>query len=498
MLLGDAGIETQDVSRKKEEKLGQKKSNMTSKQPEAAKRLINLGMGVFCLALEILIFTYHWINHFSPSLVDDINFYFWGYILEIGLYATILVFLSFMYGGLRFGYLKNIEIIFSKLFATVIANILIYVQLSLMAMQLFIPRFFVQMMLMQCISDILWIAIANRIYHSIFPPRKLLLIHGDRPIDSIIQKFQSRKDKYRIEKCLHIHNGCKNICNEILTGYRAGEYQAVVIGDISVDNRNKILKFCYANSIRFYITPKITDVILMGAEPLHLFDTPLLLTREYRLTVEQRFIKRSFDLLLALALTLLTSPIMLLTAVSIKLYDGGPILYKQIRCTINQKQFYIMKFRSMFLDAEKDGVARLASKNDNRITPVGKIIRKIRVDELPQLFNILRGDMTFIGPRPERPEIIAQYVEIMPEFAFRMKVKAGLAGYAQVYGKYNTTPYDKLKLDLFYIEHYSVWLDCKLILLTLKVLFWPDSTEGVEAEQVTAFRATYQQKEKEE
>jgi lipopolysaccharide/colanic/teichoic acid biosynthesis glycosyltransferase len=189
---------------------------------------------------------------------------------------------------------------------------------------------------------------------------------------------------------------------------------------------------------------------------------------------------------------------MLLTAAAIKLYDKGPILYKQIRCTINQRQFEIMKFRSMDADAEKDGVARLASKKDQRITPVGKVIRKVRVDELPQLFNILRGDMTFIGPRPERPEIIAQYVEIMPEFAFRMKVKAGLAGYAQVYGKYNTTPYDKLKLDLFYIEHYSIWMDCKLMLLTLKVLFWPDSTEGVEAEQVTAFRASYQQKEKEE
>jgi FlaA1/EpsC-like NDP-sugar epimerase len=265
--------------------LKHKQSSGTVRQPEAFKRLINLGMGAFCLALEIAIFTYHWITHFYPSLVDGIHFYFWGYVLEIGLYSTILIFFSYMYGGLRFGYLKNIEIIFSKLFATLIVNVLIYVQLSLMAMQLFIPRFFLQMMLFQCICDILWIAIANRIYHTIFPPRKLLLVHGERPIESILQKFQSRKDKYQIVKCLHIHNGCKTICNEIMTGYRAGEYHAVVIGDISVESRNKILKFCYANSIRFYITPKITDVILMGAEPLHLFDTPLLLTREYSLTV---------------------------------------------------------------------------------------------------------------------------------------------------------------------------------------------------------------------
>ena len=152
------------------------------------------------------------------------------------------------------------------------------------------------------------------------------------------------------------------------------------------------------------------------------------------------------------------------------------------------EEFKIVKFRSMRTDAEKDGVARLASKNDDRITPIGKFIRKVRIDELPQLFNILKGEMSFIGPRPERPEIIRQYQEDMPEFTFRTKVKAGLAGYAQVYGKYNTTPYDKLKLDLFYIENYSVWLDIKLMLLTLKILFQPDSTEGVEENQVTAIK----------
>lgn len=159
----------------------------------------------------------------------------------------------------------------------------------------------------------------------------------------------------------------------------------------------------------------------------------------------------------------------------------GPILYKQTRCTCGGREFRIMKFRSMKVDAEKDGVARLASRNDSRITPIGKFIRMVRIDELPQLFNILIGDMSFIGPRPERPEIIAQYVEQMPEFVFRMKVKAGLAGYAQVYGKYNTTPYDKLKLDLSYIENYSLWLDLKLMLLTLKILIKPESTEGLTA-----------------
>ena len=236
----------------------------------------------------------------------------------------------------------------------------------------------------------------------------------------------------------------------------------------------------------------------MGAEELHVFDSPMLLTREYSLTMEQRFIKRCIDIVFSLLLLIVTSPFMLVTAIAIKLYDGGPVLYKQVRCTMNQRQFSIMKFRSMRTDAERDGVARLAQKNDNRITPIGKIIRKCRIDELPQLLNILKGDMSFIGPRPERPEIIAQYVEVMPEFVFRMKVKAGLAGFAQVYGKYNTSPYDKLKLDLTYIENYSVWLDVKLMMLTLKIIFWPDSTEGVEAEQITALREEKKRREQTE
>ena len=188
------------------------------------------------------------------------------------------------------------------------------------------------------------------------------------------------------------------------------------------------------------------------------------------------------------AAAIVTSPIQLVTAILIKAYDGGPILYRQVRCTIGGKEFEILKFRSMRQDAEKDGVARLASKDDNRITPIGKFIRKVRIDELPQLFNILKGEMSFIGPRPERTQIIAKYIEEMPEFTLRMKVKAGLAGYAQVYGKYNTTPYDKLKLDLSYIENYSLWLDLKLMMLTLKILFKPESTEGVDENQTTAMK----------
>ena len=221
-------------------------------------------------------------------------------------------------------------------------------------------------------------------------------------------------------------------------------YDGVVLRDINTGLRNKLLKFCYSKNIRVYMMPKIPDIMIQGSAQLHLFDTPIFFTREYSITVEQRCIKRIIDIVCSIILIIITSPFMLITAIAIKCYDGGPVLYKQVRCTRNMKEFKILKFRSMKTDAEKDGIARLASKNDDRITPVGRFIRKVRIDELPQLFNILIGDMSFIGPRPERPEIIKQYQEDMPEFTFRTKVKAGLAGYAQVYGKYNTTPYDKL------------------------------------------------------
>lgn len=459
------------------------------RQRETFKRLINLSLTAVCLGLEIGIFAYHWIFYFQYSIVTEVRrYWFKGHLLEISIYAVVLFLLSAMYGGMRLGYLKNVELIFSQVFATLIANIIIYAELSVMAFHLFVPDVFLLMMTEQTIVVIIYINVANRIYRSIFPPRKLLLIYGDRPAEALLDKFESRQDKYVVTRTVHVGEGFDRISRMILEAYEKDECNAVVLGDISVADRTPLLKFCYYHSIRVYLLPKITDVILMGAEELHVFDSPLLLTREYSLSMEQRFVKRAVDIVCSLLLLVIASPFMLLTAIAIKLYDGGPVLYKQVRCTLNRREFFIMKFRSMRTDAEKDGVARLACKNDSRITPVGKVIRKCRIDELPQLFNILKGDMSFIGPRPERPEIIAQYLEVMPEFVYRMKVKAGLAGFAQVYGKYNTSPYDKLKLDLTYIENYSIWLDLKLMLLTLKVLLWPDSTEGIESEQITALR----------
>lgn len=443
--------------------------------------MVQLVFSAVNLGVQIAIFAYCYISFYSTWMRLQKALWFRGHILFVLLYAFMLIVFSGMYGALRVGYQKNVDLIISQVMGTLLANLIAYFQLSLLCLQLMNVVYYIPMTILQLVWAGVWVVVSNYLYKTIFPPRELLLIHGDRPIDEIIKKFETRKDKFIISKTINVNMGIDKVCKEATE-----RYDAVVIWDIPSEKRNRILKFCYGRSIRVYIMPKISDVILSGAEQLHLFDSPIYLTREYPLRVEQRFIKRLIDIICSLILIVITSPFMLITAIAVKISDGGPVFYKQVRCTLDGKEFKIIKFRSMRVDAEKDGKARLAKKDDDRITPVGKFIRKVRLDELPQLFNILAGDMSFIGPRPERPEIIAQYLEVMPEFAYRMKVKAGLAGYAQVYGKYNTTPYDKLKLDLCYIEHYSVWLDLKLMFLTLKVLFTPDATEGVKDEQVTA------------
>lgn len=453
------------------------------KQIESIKRLIILQLSFLGLIFQTAVYAFYWMEAYYPFLHTHrrLTFFFKGHILMFLIYFVLLFFFASTYGGLKIGYMKWTDVFFSQIFSLLAVNVLSYFQISLMANWLVDATPILKTMFIQLVLSAVWVYVCDLFYHKVFPPREILIIHGERPIDDIVSKFDSRKDKYKIAKCMKISEGIERIEKEIVE-----RYDAIVLWDISVADRNTLLKFCYSKSIRVYMMPKISDVLVKGADQLHLFDTPILLTREYALKIEQRIAKRLIDLFCAIILLIIASPFMLITAIVIKLYDGGPVFYKQIRCTRDAQEFYILKFRSMRVDAEKDGVARLASKNDDRITPIGKFIRAVRIDELPQLINILKGEMSFIGPRPERPEIIAQYLEEMPEFAFRMKVKAGLAGYAQVYGKYNTTPYDKLKLDLTYIENYSVWLDLKLMLLTLKILFKPESTEGVDKNQTTA------------
>ena len=263
---------------------------------------------------------------------------------------------------------------------------------------------------------------------------------------------------------------------------------AVFLCGVPSDYRNEVVKHCIATGKVAYVKPKISDTIIRGGRTIQLMNIPVYRCKRSDASLIYTFIKRVGDIVISAVGLVVLSPVILITAICIKSEDGGPVFYKQKRLTLNGKEFDVIKFRSMRVDAEKDGKARLAAEDDDRITKVGKIIRKCRIDEIPQILNILSGSMSIVGPRPERPEIMEEYKDSLPEFALRLQVKAGLTGYAQVYGKYNTPPYDKVQMDLMYVANQSLFEDFRLILMTIKIMLTPSSTEGISKDQTTALR----------
>lgn len=458
------------------------------KTREFYKRCVVFLLASLVIVAQAAVFGYTWYEYYRNLIFEP----FWnkGNWALIALYALILILFSRLYGGLRVGYLKKIDIIYSLALATICSNVVVYLQITLINRWFLSPIPLLLNLLVDFVIIVLWTFGSGYVYSRLYRARRMLVIYGDRTPDELIRKMNSRKDKYDISGKIHISEGEKEIYK------RMKEYEAVIIWDLPSETRNKYLKHCFAHSVRCYVTPKISDVILTGSDRIHLFDTPLLVSRNMGLTVEQLIIKRIVDIVVALLGILISSPIMIVCAVAVKAYDRGPVFYRQERLTRNGKVFRIFKFRSMCVDSEVGG-ARLASKNDSRITPVGKLLRNLHFDELPQLFNILVGDMSIVGPRPERKEILREYQKEIPEFYYRLKVKAGLTGYAQVYGKYNTTPYDKLKLDLFYIENYSLLLDIKLMFMTFKILFQKETSEGVDDKQVNALLDSVQKEDEE-
>ena len=406
-----------------------------------------------------------------------------GNLLMIAVYGVLAILFIHVFGGYKIGISKRSNVILSQGIGLVCLNGVGILITILMVGQVYYLRLiiieYIELLVAQVLSLFVLTMITMTLYRKIFPPYRMLHIYGDYE-NNLTVKMNARGDKYVIAGELSYREEMKVIRETI------GKYDAVLINDVPSKRRNKILKECFDQAKRVYFTPKISDIIVKGSAELNLFDTPLYFCRNLGMSAPQRFIKRFGDIVISLIGIIITSPIMLITAIAIHSYDKGPVFYRQTRCTIDGKEFKIMKFRSMITDAEKDGKARLATENDSRITPVGKFIRATRIDEIPQFFNILMGDMSVVGPRPERPEINREYCEEVPEFVYRLRVKAGLTGYAQVYGKYNTTSYDKLKLDMIYVEKCSVWLDIKLILLTLKVIFQKESTEGLDEGNTTA------------
>ena len=456
---------------------------MNIKKREKYKRLI---MGLISSVLIIFLvgsYACAWLTHYNLVLdserIQADHFGWKGNLLIFGVYLVLIFLFSRIYNGFRIGLLRVSDIIYSQCLSVVFINGITYVQICLLERSVadLLP------MLIATLADmafiVLWAFCGNRIYSKLYAPKKMVIIYGSRQAVGLVEKMSLREDRFMICRAISCDEDISLITELIVS------YDAVIICDVPSERKNDILKICFANSKRTYITPKLSDIIIRGAEQIHLFDTPLLVCRNSGLSAESLIIKRAFDILLSALGCIIASPIMLITALAIKLYDGGPVFYTQDRLTRDGKVFKVYKFRSMKTDAEKDGVARLAGEHDDRITPVGRVIRKVRIDELPQLLNILKGDMSIVGPRPERPELAAENEKLMPEFRYRLKVKAGLTGYAQVLGKYNTTPYDKLRLDLMYIEQYSLLLDIKLILMTVKILFIPESTEGVKDDNGT-------------
>ncbi len=444
------------------------------------RKSIMLFVKIMTVAAVTVGFIQFWITSYDESLFSNRGNY-----VVIFSYTLLFSVFSSLYGAFKVGISRVHEIIYSFSLALIFTNTIMYLELSLIAREMVDVLPMVYGSIYQIAVVALCALCANTIYFKLYPPRKVVAIFGDDiSAFDLIRKMSKIADRFSIERGLNA-----NATDIASIKKQIDKYEAVLICSIDKNLQKQIVSYCYTNKKRTYILPDITDIIISNSYNIQINDTPVLMSRNRGLTLEQRIIKRVLDIIFSVIAIIITSPIMLICAVAIKLDDGGPVLFKQNRITINGKIFNVLKFRSMIVDADKDG-AKKAESDDNRITRVGRVIRACRMDELPQLFNILRGDMTIVGPRPERIENVYEYSKKYPEFELRHRVKAGLTGFAQLYGKYNTSPEDKLHMDLIYIETYSLLLDLRLMVLTFKVLFMRESTEGFDAKANENARAS--------
>lgn len=418
---------------------------------------------------------YYYNHNYNSHRVGNTRF-----VLFIILYTGILLFSLRTYKSYDFGFTECSMLIYSQTLADIISGAVFYVVFVIANSRVFTPIPLIIMLVAQLLLNILWSFLINKLYFKINKPKKAALIYGDESAIRRISDVYGRKKNFEIIKRIQIPEEDKNWIDEL------DGCEAVFVAGMPHKTRNLTLKVCLERGIDCYAAPYLGDIVMMGAKHMDMFSVPVFGVSRAEPKIEYAFIKRAIDIICSLIGIILLSPVMLITAIAIRVYDKGPAIYKQVRLTRGGRKFEILKFRSMRVNAESDGVARLAGENDDRITPIGKIIRACRLDELPQLFNILKGDMTIVGPRPERPEIAVQYEETLPEFSLRLQVKAGLTGLAQVYGRYNTEPYDKLQMDLMYINKMSFITDLRLLFATVKILFIKDSTQGTAEGQTTA------------
>ena len=403
-------------------------------------------------------------------------------LMAVGIYAVLFIFMGRSMHAFKIGVNRKANVMASLCITLFLVNIIeIFISMAITGQFRFGGEFawrYTLLFLAQSVALAIISALLISLYRKIFPPLQILEVHGDHE-NHLPEKISTVRYKYNVEKSIHYEE------LDEFAGTLIRKYDAVLINDLPAHDQNHLLKLCFEKNKRAYLVPKISDVMVKSSEELNLIDTPLYLLRNTDVALWRRFFKRFFDILLSSLTLVLFSPLFALVAFLIHREDGGPVFYRQERCTINEKKFMILKFRSMVVDAEKDGRPHPAEEHDDRITKVGRVIRSLRIDELPQLINVLKGDMSLVGPRPERTEHVEKYKQDIPEFAFRTKMKAGLTGYAQVYGKYNTTALDKLKLDLIYIMNYNLKLDLQIIFETVKILVQKESTEGFSEERIS-------------
>lgn len=434
--------------------------------------------------VTVLVFAWFWLRFRYPTGEWHVTRAFRYDIFVVLGYGALLAWFLKTYNAYTLGYFRIRVLAFSQFLGDFFGTIIIYFAVSIGWMQFHNPIAFLPMLLIMAVWDCVWSYFANGFYYRIVRHYRTAVIYRN---ENDLRRFGDITGK-PIERMFSVK---KYICYDgddyLQLFEQIGDCNAVFVAGVNPRLMNGLCKYCALNNVRGLFLPHIGDVIMCGAEHIKSFTTPVLSVRRARIPLEYALFKRAFDFVVSLVGLIVLSPFMLLTAILIKSYDGGPVFYKQVRLTKDGKEFKIIKFRSMRVDAEKDGVARLSTGDkDPRITPVGRFIRACRLDELPQLINILQGDMSIVGPRPERPEIAREYEKILPEFRLRLQVKAGLTGYAQVYGKYNTNPYEKLEFDLLYINQMNIWTDLELMFNTVRILFSKESTEGITVNQVTA------------
>ena len=402
-------------------------------------------------------------------------------VVVLGAYVTVLLLTHHVYRATDIGMASVTELVMSQMLSNLISIGVVYVGVALYVHRMFNILPLVIVGLVQMVIGIVWSLVTNSYYYKRRRKPRTVIIYKYKSQLDLLYESPNFQDKYDV--CKLIENPAEDF--DALRKEVEGCEVLFSVGS-HAEITNGLAKLCVEMGIIGYFMPRLGHIVMTGAEYMSHFSLPVMRVRRAGGHSEYRFFKRAFDMFAASVGIVVASPIMLATAIAIWMEDHGPVFYRQVRLTKNGREFKILKFRSMTVNAEQDGVARLAGQNDSRITKVGHFIRACRIDELPQLFNILLGDMSIVGPRPERPEIAQQYQETLPEFALRLQVKAGLTGLAQVYGRYNTEPYYKLQMDLMYINDMSFLKDLQLILATIKILFIKDSTQGIAQGQETA------------